>query len=89
MQQHLAHFETLKISFSYNAEERTRNIFQYIIGSYITDFACLDRMLVIEVDGLIHQLPENKESDEVRTNWLYEQGKDDDVLILSPGCASF
>ncbi len=47
---------------------------QHIIGNYITDLVCLDRRLVIEIDGLIHQLPENKESDEIRTNWLNEQG---------------
>lgn len=22
-------------------------------------------------------------------NWLYEQGSDEDILMLSPGCASF
>ena len=47
---------------------------QHIIGNYITDFACLDKFLVIEIDGLIHQLPENKESDEIRTKWLNEKG---------------
>ncbi len=47
---------------------------QHIIGTYITDIVCLDRRLVVEIDGLIHQLPENKESDEVRTSWLEEKG---------------
>ena len=47
---------------------------QHIIGKYIVDLVCLDRRLVVEIDGLIHQLPENKESDEIRTNWLNEQG---------------
>ena len=47
---------------------------QHIIGRYITDLVCLDRRLVIEIDGLIHQLPENIENDEVRTNWLNEEG---------------
>ena len=47
---------------------------QHIIGRYITDLVCLDRRLVIEIDGLIHQLPENKESDENRTQWLQKQG---------------
>jgi 5-methyltetrahydrofolate--homocysteine methyltransferase len=47
---------------------------QHIIGSYITDLVCLDRRLVIEIDGLIHQLAENKESDEIRTQWLQKQG---------------
>ena len=43
---------------------------QHIIGSYITDFVCLDKRLVIEIDGLIHQLPDNKEADKIRTQWL-------------------
>lgn len=47
---------------------------QHIIGNYIADFVCLDRSLVIEIDGLIHQLPENKEADEIRTKWLIEKG---------------
>ncbi len=47
---------------------------QHIIGNYITDLVCLDKSLIIEIDGSIHQLPENKESDEVRTNWLTNQG---------------
>jgi len=47
---------------------------QHIIGTYITDLVCLDRRLVIEIDGLIHQLAGNKESDEVRTQWLQRQG---------------
>jgi methionine--tRNA ligase beta chain len=47
---------------------------QHIIGSYIADFVCLTQKLVIEVDGLIHQLPENKSSDEERTEWLRSQG---------------
>ena len=47
---------------------------QHIIGQYITDFVCLSKMLVIELDGLIHQLPDNKELDEIRTEWLESQG---------------
>ena len=47
---------------------------QHIIGSYITDFVCLSKNLIIEIDGLIHQLPENKESDEIRTAWLQGRG---------------
>ncbi len=47
---------------------------QHIIGSYIADFVCLDRNLVIEIDGLIHQLPDNKASDEARTIWLNTKG---------------
>ena len=47
---------------------------QHIIGSYITDFICLRENLIIEIDGLIHQLPENKISDEERTQWLNKEG---------------
>jgi 5-methyltetrahydrofolate--homocysteine methyltransferase len=47
---------------------------QHIIGSYIADFICLKRNLIIEIDGLIHQLPENIISDAERTAWLEEQG---------------
>ncbi|WP_227009156.1 vitamin B12 dependent-methionine synthase activation domain-containing protein [Christiangramia fulva] len=46
---------------------------QHIVGSYIADFICLKEKLIIEVDGLIHQLPENKKSDEERTEWLKSQ----------------
>lgn len=47
---------------------------QHIIGRYIADFICLKQRLIIEVDGLIHQLPENMASDAERTAWLEEQG---------------
>jgi 5-methyltetrahydrofolate--homocysteine methyltransferase len=47
---------------------------QHIIGSYIADFICLRAKLIIEVDGLIHQLPENKANDEERTKWLKQKG---------------
>jgi 5-methyltetrahydrofolate--homocysteine methyltransferase len=47
---------------------------QHIIGQYIADFVCLTHKLIIEVDGKTHQVPENKEADEIRTNWLESQG---------------
>ncbi len=47
---------------------------QHIIGSYIADFVCIPERLIIEVDGLIHQVPENKKSDEERTKDLYQLG---------------
>ena len=47
---------------------------QHVIGSFIADFICLKKSLIIEIDGLIHQLPENKSSDEERTAWLNKQG---------------
>lgn len=47
---------------------------QHIIDRFIADFVCLKKRLVIEVDGSIHQLPENQVSDEVRTKILAEKG---------------
>jgi adenine deaminase/very-short-patch-repair endonuclease len=47
---------------------------QHIIGGFIADFVCLSKKLVIEVDGLIHQLPENKINDAERTIALNEFG---------------
>jgi leucyl-tRNA synthetase len=45
---------------------------QHAIGSFIADFVCLDRRLVIEVDGEYHDT--NKEYDEVRTEFLKSAG---------------
>ncbi len=47
---------------------------QHIIAQFITDFVCLSKKLVIELDGLIHQLPENKISDKERTEVLNSLG---------------
>jgi len=43
---------------------------QHIISTYIADFVSLSEKLIIEVDGLHHQLPENKKSDDERTKEL-------------------
>ena len=47
---------------------------QYIIGDYITDFACLEPKLVIEVDGGYHSEPRQVEDDAIRQDWLEHQG---------------
>ena len=47
---------------------------QHIIGNFIVDFICLRANLIIEIDGLIHQLPDNKTKDEERTFWLEKEG---------------
>ena len=49
---------------------------QHIIGQFITDFVCLKKGLVIEVDGNYHQLPEMKLSDDERTKALKDLGFD-------------
>ena len=47
---------------------------QHIIGQYIADFACLEKMLIIELDGGYHSLPEQQISDEQRTADLQKMG---------------
>jgi methylmalonyl-CoA mutase cobalamin-binding domain/chain len=47
---------------------------QHIIGEYIVDFVCLEKKLVIEVDGGIHDTIEQKEHDQYRTDWLISKG---------------
>ena len=47
---------------------------QYIIGEFIADFACIEKGIVIEIDGGYHQLPEQQISDEQRTQWLQSHG---------------
>jgi len=45
---------------------------QHPIGQYIADFACIERMIVIELDGGQHQ--EQLEYDEQRTEYLRQHG---------------
>lgn len=47
---------------------------QHIIGEYIVDFVCLEKRLIIEVDGSIHNLPEQIAHDKLRTEWLQSKG---------------
>ena len=47
---------------------------QHIIDQFIGDFVCLKEDLIIEIDGSIHQLPENSASDLVRTERLNANG---------------
>ena len=47
---------------------------QHIIGSYIVDFACLDKMVTIEIDGGYHNNPEIQFYDKERTRFLTGQG---------------
>ena len=45
---------------------------QYPLGKYIVDFICLEKRIVIEVDGGQHT--DQKEYDDERSNWLTAQG---------------
>lgn len=47
---------------------------QHIIGNYIADFVCLEKKLVIEIDGGYHSTPEQQAYDEERTRYLQTQG---------------
>jgi methionine--tRNA ligase/methionine--tRNA ligase beta chain len=47
---------------------------QHIIGTYFADFVCLSQKLIVEVDGLIHEVPENKLNDIERTAELNKFG---------------
>jgi 5-methyltetrahydrofolate--homocysteine methyltransferase len=47
---------------------------QDVILQFIADFICLRKKLIIELDGNIHSLPENKINDELRTDILREHG---------------
>lgn len=47
---------------------------QHIIGMFIADFVCLPSMLIIELDGKYHSVPQQQISDDERTEWLEHQG---------------
>jgi ATP-dependent DNA helicase RecG len=47
---------------------------QHIIGDYIVDFVCLEKHLVIEVDGGYHNDENQKNADEKRTEMLAKMG---------------
>lgn len=44
------------------------------IGKYFIDFVCLEKKLIIEIDGSQHNEESNKMVDNVRTNWLENEG---------------
>ena len=46
---------------------------QHPIGDFIADFICIDQRLIIEVDGNIHNKPEQQEWDKQRTAFLESQ----------------
>ena len=47
---------------------------QHIIDEFIVDFVCLSKKLIIEIDGGYHNVPSQKESDNLRTQILNEFG---------------
>ncbi len=49
---------------------------QHTIQDFIVDFVCLEKKLIVEVDGDIHHLPENQDYDLGRTYELNQLGYD-------------
>jgi very-short-patch-repair endonuclease len=45
---------------------------QHPIGRYIVDFVCLEKRLILEIDGGQHDIERDK--DQERTNWLVTEG---------------
>jgi len=44
---------------------------QHPLGRYIADFVCLEKRLVIELDGAVHK--NQREYDQVRDDWMTQQ----------------
>ena len=47
---------------------------QLLIGKYIVDFACLEKKIILELDGWQHKKENQKRYDFKRTRYLREQG---------------
>ena len=47
---------------------------QQPIGNYIVDFVCMDKKLIIELDGGQHNEPSERQKDNIRTAFLEQQG---------------
>ena len=47
---------------------------QQPLGRYIVDFVCLERRLVVELDGGQHSEPEQAGYDAERSSWLEQEG---------------
>ena len=64
---------------------------QHPIGHFIVDFVCLERKLIIELDGGQHALPDEILKDRQRDAWLEKEGYsiirfwDNEVLMNTNG----
>jgi very-short-patch-repair endonuclease len=56
---------------------------QVPIGPFIVDFACLERRVVIEVDGSSHENPDRRQNDAERDRWF--AGQSFRILRLADG----
>ena len=46
---------------------------QHPVGPYVADFYCPERKLVIEIDGIAHEMGDRPRRDEQRDAWLRDQ----------------
>jgi leucyl-tRNA synthetase len=47
---------------------------QHPVAGYIPDFVCLDKKLIVEIDGGYHEEEDQQKFDVLRTKWLEEHG---------------
>ena len=47
---------------------------QQPIGTYIVDFVCFEKKIIVELDGGQHARPEEMQSDSIRDQWFEAQG---------------
>lgn len=68
--------EAEKVAWSVLCDEQTGYKFrrQHIIGDYIVDFVCLEKMLIVEIVGEYHNDWEQLVDDASRTEWLAIKG---------------
>jgi len=63
---------------------------QHPYENTILDFFCVEHQLVVELDGSVHDLPDQAETDEERTKFLNEHGlrvvrfRNEDILKSLP-----
>ena len=47
---------------------------QHAVAGFIPDFVCLEKKIIVEIDGGYHNAAEQKKFDDHRTKWLVENG---------------
>lgn len=47
---------------------------QHPIGPYVTDFCCLSARLIVEIDGIVHDMADRPSYDQRREEFLKENG---------------
>ena len=47
---------------------------QHPVGPYVADFYCAKKKLIVEIDGIAHDMGNNPQRDERRDEWLKSKG---------------